>query len=313
MRKTDRKRLAGRLYMLTAIAAVIAFLGGCGKTATQDTSPTYTEEQTATPEEQALIRELFAEAAKNAGGDTFMSGSIDFDLKMSLLGRIKAFGFTCALQSEREGDTEHSQTELSTWTEGERHTETGESYGRKDSEELYTVYSRKDNGIWTYEERISFGLFQLNELILTTTPETCTFTEENGEWVVSGLVNADDITTALEEAAPDGNIPATADTDAADEEIGEILKAKVTFCFNKETGALTSYIIDLREPLLAFSDKINLEEAAGITNPVLARLFRSFLHIDLSVCRVRIDEIRQDPTIRVNIPEEALSAGRKTG
>lgn len=309
MGKTDEKRLSRGLYILTAIMAAVILLGGCGKTAPQNTPTTYTEERTATPEEQAFIKELFAEATKNTNKDTFMSGSVDFDIRMSLLGRIKTFGFSCTLQSEREGNTEHSQTELTIWTEGERHTETGESYARKDGEELYTVYSRKDNGAWACEKQTSFGLFNLNELVLTAIPETCTIKEENNAWVVSGLVNADDITTALEDNIQ-GNDAPSVNAEASDEDLGELLKAKVTFRFNKETGALMSYIIDLREPLLAFSDKLSLEDAAGVTNPILARILRSFLHIDLSACCVHINEIKQDPTVRVNIPEEVLSAGK---
>lgn len=306
MRNTERKRIKEKIYLLAAIVASFTLLGGCGNAAPQNASPAYTEARAATPEEQEFIRELFLEAAKGANRDTSMSGSIDFDLEMSLLGRIHALGFSCQLQSEREGNIEHTKTELTTWTEKERHTETGESYGRKDGEELYTVYTQKEDGGWAQEPRTSFGLFLINDLILTAMPDTCTLTERDEEWVVSGLVNADDITTALEDVVPGATMPTVADADPTNEEVGELLKAKITFYFNKKTGALSAYVIDLREPLLEFSEKLMLEEAAGVTNPVLARILRSFLRVELSACRVSIDEIKQDPAIKVSIPEEAL-------
>lgn len=286
MRKKTNLR---RAVMPGAVILAGIILASCGKPAP--------------PTAESLMQGLMTQWQSE---DTLsMSGRIGLGMALTIFGETESIEASGAFRSDAKDGLEHTLTDLNAKIGGQENTSsieryTSESGGKK------TVYAREDDGEWTCTTEDARDDGDNPVFDLGIEDGGLVMAEEEDAYVVSAQLDfarlRDSLGLDLDRligAAPD---------DLDSQSMADIPKARGEFRFDKKTRSVTGFSIDMKDSFQGVCD-LYVRAAAGDTSGMFdPEDLKSIVSIDVTEYRIDIDTVRFGDDLKIEIPDEALTA-----
>lgn len=261
------------------------------------------------------LMEDFAKKEAKANGIS-MSGTVNVGIKMTVFGQEESAKATGDLKAETKDNKSHIRINMKAETGGQEQTSVNERYSEINGDKIIT-YSKTDDEDWTRED-IAYDMENLQGTvglrIEDILGEELSLTEKEDEYIVSGEVDFTKLQDTLK-------ISVNSLTDELlgediDTYLSDIPKSDVRFYFDKKSRDLTGYSVEMKDTIQGIFDNMIEKElqklveqgAAADDSTMSAAALKSLINIEVTDCNVDINEIKFDKSVKVEIPEAALSA-----
>ena len=310
------------IALLMALLLVLSLgLSACGNAAanTNNASNGSGNANEAEPTEPPATAESlikgYSEKIKAGTGAVY---NTEMSLKMSItaLGMDHTMEMTGTLKTESKGDLAHVTGNITTVEDGETTPVDMNAWTVKNGDSV-TTYMDSDGTWYKYDSRMAGYIDSFQSLMITKDYSGLALSEDGGEYIVKGTVSVDALIDMLNGLM--GEMGDMGDFEGVD--LSKAVPAKVEYRFDKATKDLVYCEMDLKDCYQSIMEELVKTLVEALSNlgedgeagedgqDIFSGMdLSSLITVETEVFNVKTTDIKLDPDLKLELPEEAKNA-----